>query len=450
MSKSLVMLAMRPALLAMVLFVAAFSLRAFYQLNAVDELPLRADAAQYFRIAWNLTNHGVYSSAEPAEHAPGPDSYRGPLYPVLIASLMAATGVSDTSPPSFRLLMLLHALAGGTAATLVFLIGRRWLPWPAAFSAGALTAIWPLLITLSGLAITETLFCTLLLVAVGAHAAWSMTPESSTRLVAAAAAWSACILVNPIAIPLPVLAGALTHADRLPRYGLLVLLSLAPQLAWTARGICLSDATHLTASRRLLENVLIGMEPHFNDYYQRHDEPQGHAARRRVEQALQDYAGGRASAAALVHERLASAPGTVIRHFLFKPVEFWRWDVQQGHGGPFVYRMLSTPLDTAPYRAMVWTTRWLNPLLLVLTVVPFGALCGSRRWRHWAWRQRTPLLVLGVIAYATLVHTLLTPDARYAAPFRPLQFLAAAWGAWILFAWARRGHATASPDFQRS
>ena len=447
MSKLPLTLFARPAVLAVSLFVVAFGLRAFYQLTAIDELPLRADAAQYFRIAWNLTNHGVFSSAEPAEQAPEPDSYRGPLYPVLIAGLMTATGVSDTSPPSFRLLMFLHALAGGLAAALVFLLGRSWLPCLAALAAGVLTATWPLLITLSGHAITETLFCTLLVVAVTVHAAWSSKPESTLRLAATAAAWSLCILLNPIALPLPVLIGALSHPDRLPRYALMVLLALAPHAAWSVRSSDVSDASPLTSTHRLLENVLIGMEPDFNDYYQRHDEPQGHAARQRVAEATQAYVQGRASPTELVLARLASAPLELARHFIVKPFDFWRWDVQQGHGGPFVFRMLSTPFDTAaPYRALAWATRGLNPVLLGLAILPFAALCLSPRWRQWAWRTRTPLLVLGMIAYATAVHTLLTPDARYAAPFRPLQFLAAAWGACILVTVVRRRLPASPPD----
>lgn len=440
-------LLMRPAVVAVLLFALAFGLRAFYQFSAIEELPLRADAAQYFRIAWNLTNHGVYSSAEPAEQAPEPDSYRGPLYPVLIAGLMAATGVSDTSPPSFRLLMFLQALAGGVAAAMTFLFGRAWLPWQAALSAGVLAATWPLLITLSGLAITETLFCALLVVAVVVHAAWSSRPDSQSFLMATAAAWSLCILLNPIALPLPILVGALSHADRLPRVAVMVLLALAPHATWSVRSTGVNDASPLTSTHRLLENILIGLEPDFNDYYQRHDEPQGHAARQRVAEATQAFVQGRASPTELVVARVASAPWELARHFMVKPFEFWRWDIQQGHGGPFVFRMLSTPFDTAgPYRLLASATRWLNPVLLGLTMVPFVVLCSSSRWRQWAWRKRAPLLVLAVIAYATLVHTVLTPDARYAAPFRPLQFLAAAWGAWMLAAWVMRRPPAALED----
>jgi 4-amino-4-deoxy-L-arabinose transferase-like glycosyltransferase len=417
----------------LLVLLAAFALRVHYRSNAVDEYPYRADARQYFVIAINLVNYGVFSSSDATDGPPAPDSYRGPLYPLAIAGFLQGAGSDDPAGVAYGRLLFWQAVIGALTAALTFLLGRLWLPWGWALAAALLCATWPLLITLSALALTETLFGGLLMLAVGLQVVWQRT-GTWLPLVACGLAWSACILLNAVALPLPVLLGLLVSAHRPYRLLLFLAIALAPQALWSVRNAMVTEGQgRMTLSSRLLENVLIGMEPDFNDRYQRPDEPQGYASLRRVQELLDAHVQGKQPAIAVVGQRLAQEPAVIVAHFLTKPWEFWRWDVQQGHGGPYVYRMLISPFESSPlYLRMAALTQSITPWLFALTLVPCIALMASRRRREWAWEHRGALLVVVVVLYATVVHTLLTPDARYAAPFRPFQFLIAAWGGWMI------------------
>lgn len=426
-------LSKRMIMWSLAIFVAAFFLRVDYRLKSVDEEPLRADAAQYFVIALNVVKHATFSIKSSQAEAPPPDSYRGPLYPLLIAGLMAGAGEGDMVGSAYNHLLFLQAILGALAAALVFILGSRWLPFGAALTGGALMAAWPLLITMAGLALTETVFGLGLVTAVALHAAW-VSQEAWWRLVLAAVAWSVCILLNPIAAPLPFLVILLARKKRASRLALFLVIALTPQLLWSARSAALvEDNSAPSSSSRLLENILIGMEPDFNDFYQRPGVEEGLAARRRVTDFLNKYYKGDRSIIELSYERFWQDPVGISLHFLGKPWDFWRWEVEQGYGGPYVYRMLSSPFDySPPYVMIVRLTYWINPVLFIFSFIPCAALLVSRRWRQWTLSREVLLVVLGIMLYATAVHTMLTPDARYAAPFRPFQFLCAAWGGWIL------------------
>ena len=188
----------------------AFALRLHYVLYAQPEMLIRADAAQYFRIAINVVDHGVYSDAMRSDTAPSPDSYRGPGYPTLIALPLA---LSHDSMTTYWSILVLQAALGAGVAVLVFLLARRWMPPGFALASGLLVAIWPHLIVQAGCLLTESPFGFLLVGGIYL----SLRALESDRMaysMAAAVAFACAALMNSMIVLFPLVVFGMILAAR--------------------------------------------------------------------------------------------------------------------------------------------------------------------------------------------------------------------------------------------
>lgn len=400
------------ALFAAIVALALF-LRLYYQQVTVVDQPVRADAAQYARIAWNLRQHGVVSMAPPADTPPVPDSYRGPGYPLLLAGAMGLAGTDD--PRWYGYALTAQALLGAGTVALIMLIAGGFLAPAYVRAVGLLYAVWPHAITLSGYLLTETLFGFTLALGV-----YLLTRALASRRVltfaSAGAAFSFAALVNPIIIPFAPLAGALL-LRRAPRPALVFMLCAALLPAWWAvRGAGIPAAPNATSSYRLAENLLIGAEPDFPGAYR--GDPVGLAVRARVDEALDAYAAHPAALGPLLLERLAAEPVRLLAWYLLeKPAALWTWSVAQGVGDVYVYPTPVSPFELNPwYRALHALCYGLNTPLMVAAFGMLGVVL-YRAWRGPAPPDALWLTAL-LVGYATAIHMVLTPDARYAVPFR--------------------------------
>lgn len=417
--------------------VAALVLRLHYIDVAQDENPVRADAGQYFRLAFNIVNHATFSTALPGATIVDPDSYRAPGYPLLIAVFLWLFGDFQRT---YYSVLAAQCVLGASTVGLSILLAMRMMPRGYAYACGVLVGVWPHLITLGGYMLTETLFGFLLVL--GAYFLARALDSRATREIAAAAVtFAAAALVNQIAAGLSAVLIAFLCLARMRRHALLfAILALGPPALWAVRDSQVHPPTRLSAAGRLMENVVIGMEPDWVPRYgDNGDNPSAVEARARIENELDTFATDPQRAFADIGKRLALSPGHYFVWYLTKPAQFWTWSIVQGSGDIYQYPMLVAPFNSEfPLRLIASICRGLNPIVMwaalggVLLVlmprrlgVPAPATCAG------------PIVVV-VAIYATVLHSILTPDARYAAPFRPFEFMLALLSVCALATWWRR------------
>jgi hypothetical protein len=207
------------------------------------------------------------------------------------------------------------------------------------------------------------------------------------------------------------------------RYALLfAVISLFPSTLWMIRDATIEAPAARSASGRLIENVLIGVEPDFNLAYRDPSDPRGQAARLWVGKTNHLYYENRRAAIDVVTARILDEPLRYTLWFLQKPFLLWSWSIGQGAGDLYIYPMLSSPFEQNPlYRLIAAICHGLN-VPLIAAAFAMILLYVSSIWRKERSDPAIGLrLCIWMFCYAEVVYTLLTPDARYANPFRPFE-----------------------------
>ena len=404
----------------LVIGAVALSLRLFYLFAMQVDIPLRADAGQYFRIALNVVQYGVFSIADPQSGVPLPDSFRAPGFPVVIALPLALGSDIGTA---YWYVLLMQALIGAAIAMVMLALARRWLSRNYALGAGLLIAVWPHLITQGGYVLTETMFGGLV---VGAIFLLVRASESGRPFIyaIAGATVAAAALVNQMIVLLPfLLLVCILPAKRYSQAAVFLVAALSLPALWAVRDAHIESPQGHSGDERLFENVMIGLEPDFVDYHHAPNLPAGIAAKR-VMEGRELYAQDKSAAYAAVFARIRQDPLYYVMWFAQKPALLWQWSVVQGAGDIYVYPMLASPFENNPlYRFIAAFCYGLNTPLAVAAFV-MALLVLLSIWRK-GLRTEDCALLLCVLTfcYAEFVYTALTPDARYANPFRPLEIV---------------------------
>ena len=149
---------------------------------------LESDPDAYHSLAENLWGQGVFG------HGEHPTAYRPPLYPLVIAPLLALDEWSTAA------IGVLHVLLGMAAVVLVYHLGYRWGLDRLSVVSAALVAIDPLLLMQSTLVMTETLATFLAIAALLGITAAAERPAPARAGLAGGAAGLA-VLCRPTFLP---------------------------------------------------------------------------------------------------------------------------------------------------------------------------------------------------------------------------------------------------------
>jgi len=229
---------------------AAFALRVAWIAYADFEPTLSDDAGRYDFLGRALAGGAGYINPNGRETMFWP-----PGYPFILAALYKAWPADALGDHEVTLALLLNATLGALTSGLVYAIGRRAFDRAVATVAAIVTALFPSLIFLVGVTLTETAFTFLALLAL-----WLII-ESRARqryewplLAAAALIIGYAALVRGQALLLPIVAAAYWwYATRDIRATLLRAagvgaLALAVVLPWTARNWIESGSPVLLSS----------------------------------------------------------------------------------------------------------------------------------------------------------------------------------------------------------
>lgn len=442
----------------------AFCLRAVYVEMAQVAFPIRGDVNQYVLYAWNLAHRATFSTALPQVPDAKPDSYRGPGYPVMLAAAMLAAGHSDLplrpgpqgttalgyeSDTWMRLALAVQVLLGTATVGFSIAVARYWQSRNWALATGIVVAGWPHLVTFCGVLLSETLFAFLLLLSV-----WALCKahaHGAKRAMAGAGfAWGAAYLVNPVVALFPPLVAIVLACRCGWRKALVFLTCFAVlPLAWGVRNA--TYAHDAGALRRMQENFVQGSWPAYHFAYNNRSQ---YAGAREVlddigaETTLLERDPGKGIRA--IFHRMAREPETYLQWYLVdKPFLLWDWILRIGWADIYFLPTQHSPYARIPMmKAMKYAYECVNPYVFGLAALATFGILGETL------RRRTrlsfePLVLSLLVVYLTGVHDVLQAEPRYSVPYRPEEVLLAIAALPCLYGWmaarVRRAHGADMP-----
>jgi len=404
--------------IGVVIFIIALTLRMAYVLTLEIDSPIRADAAKYMTIAYNLLSHGVYSH-ERAE-APEPSSFITPGYPMFLTSILAITrDVKST----YNISLNIQALLGAVTVLLAYFLALRILSLRASIVVGVLAAISPHLIISTGYLLTETLFAFFLVLSMLLLVMAIEKPDK--RLFFAIGILVSCAaLIRPIAMFLPLVCMwiiVISKQSTIKRTHAIAAVALGFIVLWAPWGIW--SAAHPTDSSNVKGVFAYGTYP---DFIYKDEKLKGYPSREDPEYSKMStdvfYALN------ILKERAAEQPLKYAQWYFFgKPVSYWGWSMIQGSGGPFIFPVKKSLYDKSGIVYITFSI--MHRLHYFLVWVMFIGVAYSiftmARTRDFTIFGNPMLMVLLLLSYTTAVHSLLASLPRYSIPFQYFMYIAA-------------------------
>jgi hypothetical protein len=402
----------------------ALVLRVYYVLHAnvlqpVDQAHVSGDAVDYYRYAWNMVHHGVFSTSRPGSTDVIANSFRDPGYPAFLALWMLAF-------PDFTrwygATLVTQAVLGAVTVSLLVLAARRSMPaWGLGVAAVAM-AIWPHCIALPSFLLSENLFAPLC-----AAAALATVEAIHRRTLAswgiAGFVWSLAGMTNAVILPLAAVLGLILAWRRMETRSCLiafVVASLVLPGAWGLRSALIPATT--TSGSRIVMNFVQGSWPSYHSDYQRSAWGNPDATLALLEESNEMQAFGKSPLDGLqmIAARMSENPWSFVFWYLSKPALLWSWDIRIGQGDIYVYPTRNSPLKPGGALVPIEVACFiLNPVIGVLALLGAGLACFETK------RRAYPLVFAVAPLFATAVYTVLQSEPRYSIALRGFELLLA-------------------------
>ena len=405
--------------LALIILLGAW-LRLDAAFETVVEHPVRADAADYVAAGYNIRNFSTYSTnwtdAE-ATKPPAPNAQREPGYPAFLSLFLS--GAPDWN--FVRNVLLAQAILGIATIPVLYRLGTILMPARWALLPAFLTAISPKLVTAGTYLLTETLFTTLLVVAITCIAWQCKRPEHRWMPVIGGLLLGLATLTRPttqyiLSFILLAILPSLQKQYRLHHALGLVAGFVVAVAPWAVRNIQVID--HASDPTLAINTLIHGHYPWM--MYDARQETLGYPYR--FDPQIQDLSASIGSALKGIFLRIQQSPGEYLQWYLLgKPIAFLSWADPAASREIFTYPTLYSPYHDSPV---------------------FMVSLGLARATHWVWvvlciaatalafrPQAKDLPALRLLAvtfiYFVLLHMAGFPIARYNIPLMPLVFVLA-------------------------
>jgi hypothetical protein len=373
------------------------------------------DAGQYYRYAWNLVHHSLFSSAAPGSSVPISDSFRDPAYPVFLAMGMAIT---DNYDQWYTAIVLSQVALGGLTVLFATLAIRDTLPTWLLGIAAATMALWPHLVCTPAYVLSENLtapLCALMALTLREAAIKrSLGYTLVSGLVLSLAALSNAVLAPEILIL--ALAFAWKRTMSRPQLLLFVAASAVPLLAWGIRNAGLSE--ELSPLMRAEINFVQGSWPTYHAATQLASvqDPIGLQTIDAINLEIANLHINHVQGVEAIAERMSHAPVTYIAWYLSKPTLLWGWEIGLGSGDIYMYPTRNSPFITNPVMKAIEAVAYiLNGVLAALALAGLVVIAASRVPSA-AW-----ITFAVTAAWVTFAYGVLQSDARYSTPYRPTE-----------------------------
>ena len=382
----------------------------------------RGDAVDYYRYAWNMLYHGVFSHALPGPAAVAPDSFRDPGYPALMAVVLKAAG--GDWDVFYGTLLLTQAALGACTVGFLLVVARCVLGFGWMIAAGIAMAVWPHSVAAASFLLSESLLAFLLALGLMCLALASDRAQRGW-LIAAGLVFSMAALTNAVVTPFaPLAALALGWKGAIPKRFALILAfaSLLGPGAWAIRNATIPPAE--SAGERVAINLVQGSWPNYHADYQlaMKGDPVAQSSMEAIDRDISRFGEGPSAGLSALWSRLRASPWKYLGWYLGKPALLWSWDIRMGQGDIYVYPTRKSPYITDAWLRVLWAVaRAANGLLGVLAVL--GSILAIVSLT----RKQTSLLAPGalLLAMATAIYAVLQSEPRYAIALRGVEILVA-------------------------
>jgi hypothetical protein len=420
-------------LLVLLIGILSLGFRVYYLTHAQvlqpvnDQLHVRADGVEYYAYARNLARHGVFSKATEGTSPLIGDSFRDPGYPLFLAGWLKIFPQWDAW---YAAVLFSQGLLSALSVVLAMCIGRRWMPMRWLAGAGVLMAIWPHSVSMGSFILSETLFGFLCLLGMFLldHA---LHRRSTAWATVGGFGFALGALTNAVLLPFaPLLGLYFAYRRQISAAMLTGLLAGAMILpaAWMTRNALLPHSLDNSSTGRALDNFVQGSWPILDQAYQASmkNDPLAVATMARIGQESDLIKSDPAAGLVELMRRMGHHPLEYAGWYLSKPALLWDWDIRIGQGDIYVYPTRNSPFkDNALYRSVIAVCHTLNPLLFLLMIT--GGIVAL-----WP-RQKLPRSLVAstlLLAFITVVFSVLQAEPRYSIAYRPLEILLATFAAY--------------------
>ncbi len=422
-----------PVLILLVITLTGFTIRAAYIQKTEINTPIRADARQYVIYALNLINHKTFSVEYPSDN-PKPDSFRSPGYPAFI-SLALLFGEEKY----YQAIQYLQVVLGTLMIPVTYLLGTAFLPLWGALTAALFVALSPHLVSSASYVLTETLFGTLLTLALLLFCL-AMGRARRSLFIISGLFFGLAYLVNEVVLFLPFGLGVILILVTSPEStgkkqkrilknpfvaGILIFIMVFSLLAgsWMIRNKISIPPGGKSGKGRALITLVHGTYPGFIykdprfKYYSYREDPE-----------FEKYTESYSSFARIFLGRFKEKPLRHVTWYLFeKPYYIWSWNIIQGQGDIYIYPVVKSLYQKS---SLANSTRILMKILHpIVMILCLGGIIFIIKQLIRGERPDSKVLVLlfAPIIYFTLLYTVFAPLPRYSIPLRPVMYLFAVW-----------------------
>lgn len=405
-----------------VLVFMALMLRVIYQFGADHQVHIAGDINDYVQYAWNLGQHGVYSST-PYDPDVGPqsDNFRPPGYALF---LLLAMKMSNFGPSWINVAYAMQILFSTATVLLTIVLAKEWMKPGLALTAGLLMAFWPHHIVFASTLLTETILGFSVILGLWL-AAVAQRRNSIIIAVLAGIAFGFGALVNSLMLlfPIVVAIALITYRQRNAALTLLLAFLLLPTAWWLSSP---TDTGHRAGAHRATINLVQGSWPIYHAAWRaRAQHEQARQLLAAIHSEIDLVSNDPRAGLEAVRQRVSLDPAGYARWYLLeKPYLLWAWDIQLGWGGVHFLPVETTPLERHPVlSASHRILKSANPLFFVLGTIAATILSVS--WLRGRKPPFSALLVAVFTVYVTALHSVLQAEPRYSIPYRPEQLLMA-------------------------
>jgi 4-amino-4-deoxy-L-arabinose transferase-like glycosyltransferase len=400
----------------------ALGLRVHTVLNTEVNVPLRADAGEYFLYAYNLNHFETFSkSATGYAHnkQPEPDAYRTPGYPLFLTLFVDG----KVTEKMLAQILLSQALLSTLVVYLTFLFSRKILSEPKSLMVALLTAISPHLINVNTYILTESLFSFLVVFFFWILSRMKLTFNLKVFFLLGLILGLAS-LVRPVIQYFAILMCFLSLFTYGIRKGgqasavILIgyLLVFGP---WMARNV--STLGVVADDTVKYYNIKFGLYPGL--MYQ--DNPKTYGYPYKYDPRVSEVKPELGSVLQEVKRRFTSEPVRHLKWYLYeKGIMYWSWHMVVGAGEHLIF-----PVATSPYfhnPLFITTSEVMKILhwpLVILGLIGTILIWIPRLNKEYSEEQLLFIRTLSLLLiYFTAIHVLSFPLARYAIPIRPLLY----------------------------
>ncbi len=379
--------------------------------HTVIDVPIRADAVDYFTYAKNLSLFSTFSHTNTEQNEPIKDAMRSPAFPAFAAFFYQGDNMHSVISVLF---------AQTVVQCLVFLLLSifGWKLWGAWTSVVISLFIWthPTFMSVNTYYLTESLFLSSLIIV---FSFFTLSLKTSKFVFPFVMLFGLGLALSALIRPTMeyylffiALLFFFQSPQQLKKIGFAAVAFFTVIIGWKIRNYFAIGS--FSDSTLMINGLLHGSYPNF----MYNDIPESYGFPYRFDPLANESYKGVGTTLQLIWERAIEQPYHYVSWYLAgKQLFLWQWNILAGQGDIFIY-----PIKTSPFLYQTDLIFWhsihkaLNTPVMIIGVIYSYYLVFSRFVRKQT--ISTTNIIASLVVYASLFHIIVAPFPRYGIPFK--------------------------------